>query len=413
MGKVAIQPSFENNWQIIRQASFDLRAVIEEHKFLLQLHGKSYFIGSYLYCILKGIKENQQPQELLEDLNQQLGNDYFTEEGLSEIIDQQIMPLLNQSAEPKKQAVKNLFQIVHPQKIEGLLKKLSFLFDERYFFISFFGFSLLSLSYLTGIRSGLFVLPKSSYVGMGANVIYFASIIFLLILHEIGHATASTAMGVKPGKIGFGIYFIFPAFYTDLSNAWGVSRKKRIIINLGGIYFQLILNALFLALLVLNLKNTDVVTFLRRCISFNIGISLYNLNPFFRFDGYWIYSDWFDVPNLRQQSNELTYNWIKRIKRFLFSQLNQIITPVKPKIALSIYTIGYLTFMGFVWYLLIRFALFAHVAFYQSWAVIDQFNVRSLGDWTSILFGTGMVISVWFILYFRIKATLKKVYHEI
>jgi hypothetical protein len=69
--------------------------------------------------------------------------------------------------------------------------------------------------------------------------------------------------------------------------------------------------------------------------------------------------------------------------------------------------------MGFVWYLLIRFALFAHVAFYQSWAVIDQFNMRSLGDWTSILFGTGMVISVWFILYFRIKATLKKVYHGI
>lgn len=413
MEKVAIQPSFENNWQIICQASFDLRAVIEEHKFLLQVHEKSYFIGPYLYWILKGIKANQNPQELLKDLNQQIGNEYFTQEGLSEIIDQQIMPLLNQSTQPKKQAVKNLFQIVHPKNIEGLLKKLSFLFDERYFFISFFAFALLSLSYLIGIRSGLFILPKSSYVGAGANVIYFSAIIFLLILHEIGHATASTAMNVKPGKIGFGIYFIFPAFYTDLSNAWGVSRKKRIIINLGGIYFQLILNALFLIILILNLNNTDLVTFLRRCISFNIGISLYNLNPFFRFDGYWIYSDWFDIPNLRQQSNELTYSWIKRIKRFLFPRLSQTVTPVRPKIALSIYTIGYLVFMGFVWYLLIRFALFAHVAFYQSWTVIDQFNIRSLGDWTSILFGTGMVISVWFILYFRIKATLKKIYHGI
>jgi putative peptide zinc metalloprotease protein len=31
---------------------------------------------------------------------------------------------------------------------------------------------------------------------------------------------------------------------------------------------------------------------------------LVTMNPFFRFDGYWIYSDFFSIPNLRERANE-------------------------------------------------------------------------------------------------------------
>ena len=41
--------------------------------------------------------------------------------------------------------------------------------------------------------------------------------------------------------MGVGLYLFRPVFYTDLSNAWKLNRKKRIVTDLGGIYFQVIM----------------------------------------------------------------------------------------------------------------------------------------------------------------------------
>jgi putative peptide zinc metalloprotease protein len=60
------------------------------------------------------------------------------------------------------------------------------------------------------------------------------------ILHEFGHAAAGKRFGATPGDIGFGFYFIAPVFFSDLSDVWKLPPKERIIVNLGGIYFELI-----------------------------------------------------------------------------------------------------------------------------------------------------------------------------
>ena len=43
------------------------------------------------------------------------------------------------------------------------------------------------------------------------------------------------------GNIGFALYFIYPAFYTDVTKVWRLPRLKRAVVDLGGIYFQAIL----------------------------------------------------------------------------------------------------------------------------------------------------------------------------
>jgi putative peptide zinc metalloprotease protein len=49
---------------------------------------------------------------------------------------------------------------------------------------------------------------------------------------------------MKAGSIGFGFYLLIPVFYADVSNAWSLSPGKRIIINIAGMYFQLLLSCL-------------------------------------------------------------------------------------------------------------------------------------------------------------------------
>jgi putative peptide zinc metalloprotease protein len=128
----------------------------------------------------------------------------------------------------------------------------------------------------------------------------FCIIILSVIFHELGHATASARFRVKPGDIGFGIYFIYPALYTELGSAWLLPRMKRAVIDVGGFYFQLLATIpLYLAFLLTH-DNLYLLT-----IVVNDFLIIFSLNPFFKFDGYWLLSDLLGVPNLQKRGAEL------------------------------------------------------------------------------------------------------------
>lgn len=140
------------------------------------------------------------------------------------------------------------------------------------------------------------------------------------LLHEFGHAVACKSFGAKHGGIGFGFYLFTPALFTDVSDAWRLKRGERIIVNLGGIYFEMLLASICL----LFYFNKHNITFLiLPCIL--ILNTLKNLNPFLKLDGYWILSDATNTPNLQKLAfltlNE-KFNQFKKMK-FSFSNLEE------------------------------------------------------------------------------------------
>ena len=62
--------------------------------------------------------------------------------------------------------------------------------------------------------------------------------IFGALFHEFGHMSYLTRNKIHVGDIGFAFYYTTPVFYSDVSNAWEMPRKKRQILDIGGIYFQ-------------------------------------------------------------------------------------------------------------------------------------------------------------------------------
>ena len=46
------------------------------------------------------------------------------------------------------------------------------------------------------------------------------------LVHETGHAAACAYGGGRPGAIGFGVYLLFPAFYTDVTDSYRLSRAR-------------------------------------------------------------------------------------------------------------------------------------------------------------------------------------------
>lgn len=170
--------------------------------------------------------------------------------------------------------------------------------------------------------------------GLSDFIFYFIVTGIILIFHEFGHATASFLVGSKPNSIGFGFYLLTPVMFTDVSDLWRLNKKKRNYVNFAGIYFEVLIG--FIASVLFLLSNSISFLVVNSIIIFRV---LINLNPFFRYDGYWILSDSVGIPNLRKESNmqlKLLFQHIFRRSKFNFSLKN---------ILLSIYALVSLSFI--------------------------------------------------------------------
>ncbi|MFG2022779.1 hypothetical protein [Streptomyces sp. NPDC048825] len=111
--------------------------------------------------------------------------------------------------------------------------------------------------------------------------------------HEVGHAAACRYGKVPPGAMGCGIYLVWPAFYTDVTNSYRLSKSGRLRTDLGGVYF----NGLFILGLVLLYLHTGSPLLLVTFLLVNMEMAQ-QLLPTLRFDGYYIVSDLVGIPDL-------------------------------------------------------------------------------------------------------------------
>ena len=93
--------------------------------------------------------------------------------------------------------------------------------------------------------------------------------------------------------MGAGIYLVWPAFYTDVTDAYRLPRRARLRTDLGGIYF----NA-FVAVVTLGVWLATGVEALLLLIAVQMLEIVKNLSPVIRADGYHILSDATGVPDL-------------------------------------------------------------------------------------------------------------------
>ncbi|MDO6564935.1 HlyD family efflux transporter periplasmic adaptor subunit [Amphritea sp. 1_MG-2023] len=136
------------------------------------------------------------------------------------------------------------------------------------------------------------------------------------VLHEFGHAYALKNFGCRVPSMGVAFLVMWPVLFTDASDSWRlVSRRQRLLIGAAGIFVELSLAAI--ATVVWSFLADGPIRSAVFLIASTTWIAtlLINLNPFMRFDGYYLMSDWLEIPNLQNRAFALA-RW--RLREWLF-----------------------------------------------------------------------------------------------
>ncbi|HLD67017.1 MAG TPA: HlyD family efflux transporter periplasmic adaptor subunit [Pseudomonas sp.] len=136
------------------------------------------------------------------------------------------------------------------------------------------------------------------------GALYYALALALTkILHELAHAYTCRHFGVRVPTMGVAMMLLWPLLYTDTSEAWKLkSRRARLAIGGAGVVAELMLAAL--AALVWSVAPDGALksaAYILAAVTWISTLAI-NLNPFMRFDGYYLLMDALDIPNLSERS---------------------------------------------------------------------------------------------------------------
>ncbi|AUD04437.1 M50 family metallopeptidase [Spirosoma pollinicola] len=306
----------------LQTTTYQLEAIEQagpERYYLLTIHGASYKIGELIYLIVDGLARQLTYQEIGSLLNASLNEDRFSAQDVATVVQNKLTPMglfgTSDTAAPKATptgAIAFRRRLLAFEQYEWLLRLVKYAFSPAVFF-SVLGLALLANVFLMRelmalehyVTSYTSQLTATGECGRGATYLlfFYPAVLFILISHELGHAAASYRFGVKPKEIGIGLYLIFPVLYADVTEIWRLNKTKRVIVNLGGFYVQLLINLLLIWFLVSNFGNADRITISRYLIQLNVAMMVINTIPFIKLDGYWLYSDLFSLPNLQRQAS--------------------------------------------------------------------------------------------------------------
>jgi putative peptide zinc metalloprotease protein len=132
---------------------------------------------------------------------------------------------------------------------------------------------------------------------------YGVAMFVVKLLHELGHAFTAKRLGCRVPTMGIAFLVMWPMAYTDTNDTWRLTnRLQRLQVAAAGIATELIIAAwATLAWSLLPDGALRTAAFVLATISWVATLAI-NASPFMRFDGYFILSDWLDMPNLHERS---------------------------------------------------------------------------------------------------------------
>lgn len=194
---------------------------------------------------------------------------------------------------------------------------------------------------------------------------YGIALVLSKSLHELGHALTAKRFGCRVPVMGVAILLLWPVLFTETSEAWKLpKRRHRLAVGAAGVMAELALAAL--ATLAWNFLDDGPArnaAFFLASTTWILTLAV-NLNPFMRFDGYYLLSDLLETVNLQERSFALA-RWRMREALFALREPPPEQLPPRQRRFLVLFALG-------TW--IYRFFLFLSIAL-----LVYQFFIKIVG----------------------------------
>jgi len=133
-------------------------------------------------------------------------------------------------------------------------------------------------------------------------------------LHESSHGLTCKHYGGEVHSMGLMFLYLTPAFYVDVTESWvSASRLQRLATIIAGIWIEMMLCSVAVIIWTNTQPGEWIHEFCYKLILLTgIAVVVINLNPLIKLDGYYFFSEWLRVPDLKERSTSFLIGWIQR-----------------------------------------------------------------------------------------------------
>ena len=152
------------------------------------------------------------------------------------------------------------------------------------------------------------VLSRDNWIWLGLTWM------LLKLFHEIAHGLACKRYGGDVRQCGIVLILLIPLPFVDVTSSWRFPSKwQKIYVAAAGMYVEIFMAAI--AAIVWGYSDLGLVR--QHAFNFMLAGSIttlfFNANPLMKFDGYYMLSDWLEMPNLATHGQQ----WMKWVgKKF-------------------------------------------------------------------------------------------------
>ena len=198
------------------------------------------------------------------------------------------------------------------------------------------------------------------------NLLFMAAITMVTkSVHELGHGLMCKHFGGECHEIGFMFLVLTPAMYCNTSDSWTLPNKwHRIAIGAGGMYVEIVMAAAATFIWWYTQPGWLHYLALNTVFLCSVTTIIFNANPLLRYDGYYMLSDYLEIPNLAQKSKTSLINGL-RVACLGMKPLQARTLPKRNRISFATYAVAAFIYRWFVMILIFWFL----AKFFEPWGL--------------------------------------------
>lgn len=233
----------------------------------------------------------------------------------------------------------------------------------------------------------------SRFFSLNNFALIWITTILIKSIHELGHGLTCKHYGGEVHEVGVMLLVFTPYFFVNVSDSWVLpDRNKRILISAAGIYVELVLASLATFLWAVVQPGALQQILWNIMVIASVSTIIFNANPLMRFDGYYIMTDWIEVPNLSTKSRAFIGYQVKRLifgSEYEDASMARLPLPRRRFGLFYFYAVASYCYGYFVIYKLTRY-MAPHLAPFGLQKLATWFSATALAAWVVMPFWSFM-----------------------